>query len=822
MRKCNVEVTIPPGKRHWFTEQEATWILSLYPQWSGLPTGRSAQASKKRDDFYHDLAKRFYKQFPYRDLEHDQNWSYSEEQKRLAMTDEDWGKLQSRFGDKFGHHRRSLGKAARAASSTRSANASVKSGAAQSVPSPPGTSDGENGTGTPCEPGPSGEQHARFHRVRGDDTETGSSGALSDPRGLGTRYETSEQDQSDMEQTLLGLQATTGESWAAIGDDELRERQNSILATLQSVLKVIERGTGAELHTMALWHNGEGMHVCRYVAPNKSTIILVNKVFASCSTDRLLGFDETPEAELCRLPFIEYAQQQLGSAMSTSIATASPTVYGDPDNHMRPALPPMSSSWQVERRTIRLFFEYLWVWQGGLLPVPWNRLLLDGRDMTFYLIEQHRLPASISYLEDPHKWDEQHTLRWAIELRKSDTPEESVFQFWQPRPGVVETETRQVIHPDSQLAYRPESLLYMRRRMMERAAYPKEWQGLPLIPTRPYKPLVPEQQAEIEESVKSFPALLKLVQFMAWYEAFGPYQATWNDWEQVVERCCHLRQQVPGVSAGLEHFVRTVDDHGAQLPRQFFDLSGPKSYLWDLGVCSAWIHEGAMMHRSGSYMGGPYGFKWLVLLLVHLHSCGSKVNAQLGPAYEGITPEWSRKDAALVRAMVEQVQQSLNESVLVLQETKAQRDLEAANIAHPGAGLLRWAEGDVAQVVLEQLEDEWTRCGQIVTSGLEADEAGLKAVQKPAESKKQSRKHLRSDNNPEDDNSEADSDRKSFKKKSKSNSSGADPEEHDGFTFITGKAFESKVCDVRTCNDPDKRTVVISLYTGYVVEIVLA
>ncbi|KAG9094139.1 hypothetical protein FS749_013065 [Ceratobasidium sp. UAMH 11750] len=124
----------------------------------------------------------------------------------------------------------------------------------------------------------------------------------------------------------------------------------------------------------------------------------------------------------------------------------------------------------------------------------------------------------------------------------------------------------------------------------------------------------------------------------------------------------------------------------------------------------------------------------------------------------------------------------LNESVVVLLRTKAERS-QAANIAHPEAGLLCWTDGDVAQVVLEPLEDEWTRRGQIVTSGLGGDQVGPKAARRPAESKKRPRKHLRSDNDPEDNDSETDSERKSFKKKSKSNSSGADPEEYDGFTY---------------------------------------
>ncbi|KAG8728357.1 hypothetical protein FRC10_005041, partial [Ceratobasidium sp. 414] len=418
-------------------------------------------------------------------------------------------------------------------------------------------------------------------------------------------------------------------------------------------------------------------------------------------------------------------------------------------------------------------------WQGGLLPVPWNRLKVDGQEGIFHLIEQHRLPEGILYLDDPYTWDEQQTTRWASGLRKSDSPLESVFQFRQPRPGLVDTDTRQVIHPDSQLTYHPESLLYMRRRMMEQAAYPREWQGLPLIPAQTYKPLTQEQQADIEAAVQSFPELLALVRFMAGYEAFGPYQATRHDWEQAALRCCHLRSDPPSVSSGLEHFVHTEDENGIQFPRQFFDLGGPKGYLWDLGVCSAWIDEGAMMHRSETYMGGPYGFKWLVLLLVHFYSCGIKVNTHLGPKYEGLAPEWSRKDAAMVQAMVRQVQEGLNQSVVELLETQAERRLAAQNVAHPEAGLLHWVREDVALTVVEDWDDEWTRLGQIVTSGTKGGRADANAPRSRVSSGKRSRRDVRADNElAEEDDSEDGSERQSPKKKSKSNSSGVDTDEN--------------------------------------------
>ncbi|KAG9083852.1 hypothetical protein FS749_005685 [Ceratobasidium sp. UAMH 11750] len=561
--------------------------------------------------------------------------------------------------------------------STKSVDMSAGAGAAPSVPSPPATQSDDEDWGNTAPAG-----------ATADDTDTGSSGAVSDIRSLGTRYGTSEQDRLEMEQVLVDLQATTESSWAAVGEDELRQRQREMFATITGVLKVLERATGAELHAMAVWHDGTHIQAC------------------SASTERLSEFDNTSEAGLCRSTFVKYVHDTIGLAMSTAIETAAPTVYGDPDNHMRPTLPPASGFWETEHNTIRLFLEYLWVWQGGLLPVPWSRLLADGQEQKYHLIEQHRLPTGAMYLEDPRLWDEETTGLWSRALRSSGGPARSTFQFRQPRPGLIENETRQIIHPDSHLTYRPESLLYMRRRMMEQAAYPEEWRGLPPIPICPYKPLTPEQQAEVVAAATPCDALHGLYKLVLGYEAFGPYQATRHDWEQAARRCCHLKPEHPTATAGLEHFVHTDSEHGPQLPREFFDLSGPKGYLWDLTVCRAWIDEGAMMHHSGTYMGGPYGFKWLLLLLVHFYSCGSKVNTHLGPTYPGVVTEWSRKDALMVQAMIEQVHQGLIQSVVVLVETKAQRRQAGLNASDPEAGVLDWNEDHVLVTVEDARDDE--------------------------------------------------------------------------------------------------------------------
>ncbi|KAG8720865.1 hypothetical protein FRC08_017746 [Ceratobasidium sp. 394] len=438
---------------------------------------------------------------------------------------------------------------------------------------------------------------------------------------------------------------------------------------------------------------------------------------------------------------------------------------------MRPTLPPATGNWIMERRIIRLFLEYLWVWQGGLLPVPWDRLETDGRCGSFHLIEKRRMPSGILYVSDPREWDKEHTYRWSSALRALDIPEDSVFQFRQPRPGLVQTMTRKVMHPDSQLTFKPESLLYMRQRLMEQAAFPEEWQGLPPVPKIPYKPFTSEQLQEFRTIASDIPTLLVLLDFIEGYESFGPYQATPDDWRKTVDRCCHLLPSLPQHTAGLEHFVRTLDANGPQLPREFFNTSTSKHYKWDVGYIRAWIDQGAFLHRSGSYMGGPYGFKWLVLLILHLHACGSKINLGLGPVYGEVVPEWTKKDNLAVVATVAQVQESLNQSVVALMKTMPQRTQATTNLEDAENGLLRWTEEDVTVVVAHQGMDEWTRRNRIVTGG----EEGSEPHSKHSKPRKRSRDSTGTDDRSSDEKGDEYSERHTWRRRS--NSNGGDVQE---------------------------------------------
>ncbi|KAG9099908.1 hypothetical protein FRC06_004711 [Ceratobasidium sp. 370] len=718
MPMCKIEVTVK-GRNNWFTEQEAAWLLSHYDAYQGLPTGKTKGENTERLKFYSDLENAFCKQFLYRDPANNRSWTFTSKQRQLVMSKDDRQKLGRRIRDKFRNYKKHATKATGGGASVRSADASAKEPSASG--SPENSNDEADWVGKSRDLGSTPEPSADPHGSMGDEIDAGVSVSLPEVRALGARYGTSELDRQEMKQVLSTLQATKDTSWASIEDGELRKRQESLAITIRSTLKVIERATGAELHAIALWHDGESIRAC------------------SSSSDRLSGFDFTTQAETCRSTIVRFAQEQLGPAMSTTIVSASPTVYGDPDNHMRPTLPPATGSWIMERRIIHLFLEYLWVWQGGLLPVPWDCLETDGRRGDFYLVERHRLPSGIQYISDPRAWDEAHIYQWASALRNPDLPEDSIFQFRQPHPGLVQTMTRKVMHPDSQLTYKPELLLYMRRWLMEQAAFPEEWQGLPPVPKIPYKPFTLEQLREIRAIAVDVPALLELVDFIVGYESFGPYQATPNDWHKAVQRCCHLLPDLPQHTSGLEHFVCTLDVNGSQLPRQFFDTSSSKHYKWDLGHTRAWIDHSAFLHRSSSYMGGPYGFKWLVLLILHLHSCGSKINQGLGPVYGDIVPEWTNKDKLAVVATVAQVQENLNQSVVVLMKTLSQRAQATKNLEDTGNGLARWTEEDVTVVIAHQGVDEWARRNLVLTRGEEGSGQYSPPPKGPGQPKKRAR-----------------------------------------------------------------------------------
>ncbi|KAG9106738.1 hypothetical protein FRC07_008751 [Ceratobasidium sp. 392] len=258
------------------------------------------------------------------------------------------------------------------------------------------------------------------------------------------------------------------------------------------------------------------------------------------------------------------------------------------------------------------------------------------------------------------------------------------------------------------------------------------WDGLPLISPDTYKPLTEKQLAEAKAAVVGNKPLADLLNYLSDYETYGPYQAgaTPDDWEKVVMTCAHIKPKLPKPTAGMEHLIRAVDENGPQLPPEFFNLTDKAYYLWDLDACLELVYGSALCHEhTGTYMGGPNGFKWVVLLLVHLYSCGTKTCNGLGPVYDGEYAEWPETGTTELEEAIKYAQDRLDKSVKKLHKTSQQRARGMASRDETRPELGRWTEEDVLEYVIDAESDEWTQQNLIVTSGLEHHRTGPTAPQ---------------------------------------------------------------------------------------------
>ncbi|KAG8712852.1 hypothetical protein FRC09_019388 [Ceratobasidium sp. 395] len=798
MRHCRIAVT--RKSPHWFTEEEDAWVLSHVEQ--------SRTQSGGRHTFFTKLCEKFYTKFPYRDPKSHPELIFTPQQRELAMKEEDKLKLRKRLIDKLGKRRRTMDRKARNAGG--SAMSDAESSADESAPNTPESSDDdsdevrttvtvneqqsellqaeqepignitrtqtitntiENVNDIP------GHSHTNSHTIPHLDT-------------IDSRHYNSglkEDELNDVVHKLIEMGRTC---WARIGEEELRRRQAQLPILLHAILKILGQGTGAEAHITALWHDGRNVKAC------------------NASTDRSSKFTNSEQARKGCAEFSSFVSEQLGgffarsvqassmnvlkrnlpgSRICTTVANARPTVYGDLESQMRPILPPRSDNWLVERQILKQFFEYLWVWQGGHLPIPWDRLELDGRTKKFFLIDKARFPTGIKCLRDPDLWDENETNAWTTGLRSSGARSaESFFQFRQPRPGVVEHETRTVIHSGSSLVYQPESLLYIRRMMMEKEARESLWKGLPPVPTNPYKPLVERQLANAKTAVIGNKPLEDLLNYLSDYETYGPYQATRDDWNKAARECGYIKSELPSPTSGMEYLVRTTNKNGAQLPPEFFDSAHAMHNRRNLSACMRLIRNNTFIHaRTGTYMGGPCGFKWVVLLLAYLFSCSVKLRKGLGPMSDGVYAEWPRRGDAELEKAIEHVQETLTKSVKILHEMNEHRAQDmATGSGEVQQGIGEWSERDIMEYVTDPQPDEWTQRNLIVTSDMERQQTSPKAPQSASSPQKRPSTQFAEDDDDDilmEDEDEPSTPQETPRKKSKYNSSDSDD---DGVTYL--------------------------------------
>lgn len=167
---------------------------------------------------------------------------------------------------------------------------------------------------------------------------------------------------------------------------------------------------------------------------------------------------------------------------------------------------------------------YYLEWQGSPLDPPWELLEEDGINGRYCLIEKSRLPPKIECLRDPIYFSAFEAEQWLEHLRageEGELPDEHVFQFLQPRPGVFDVKLRTTKSPDARLTYGPESVAYALRQAKNT---PRRDDELPTIfEDPPYLPIDEETEEAMLQSLQNSP-LAELIPYLREYETAWPHQ----------------------------------------------------------------------------------------------------------------------------------------------------------------------------------------------------------------------------------------------------------------------------------------------------------
>ncbi|KAG8794903.1 hypothetical protein FRC12_020320 [Ceratobasidium sp. 428] len=714
MPQCNINVD--RRSKSFFTNAEQSWLnqfVKPYAEFRAVARRTGQNLNKMRQPFVDKVKSDFFKEFPYRKPPKNTKWTFTSAQKRLRMGTREHQQFHKRLVDRLGNvdranRRKEKAKAEEMKSKGTKKGTSTKTTVDEVVLDTKGKGKAEDEESDDYVDYESDED-LQGPTTAGTDNDVVSDDAESvesepEDNAWESTYTASDSELRSWRSLIRYLTELAESSWAEETEHEIKRRQQTLVFLLPKVLKLINRGTGAELQATAVWHDGESVNVNESASP------------ASLSFLKEVACAERGDL------FVRYVHRRLGPALCTKLEIAHPTVYGEPSRSYQPTLPPLTDDEDIERLNLERLFDYTWceyipfppvwialnrdvaAWGGGQLPAPWDRIKNDGETGAYHIVERAVMPTGVRVLKHPSEMSAADVVAWSHHLRANP----SDFYFRQPRPGMVYSSLPLV--PSPTFAYRPEAHLYARWKMED--VSDNRFNGLPLGAEDTYLPLTDEQLAEISAEVGGCEAITRLLVTVIGYEGFDPYQATALDYTRTVSKSVHIRAELPAPTAALEHLHHHVDVNGRQLPRPCFDTTNDARHSYDVASCVSWImNEPTFRHlESGTFIGGPYGVKWAALLLAHLYAGGKKILENKGPDFGDIRGEWRSLDQRTIETCAHDLSTALDESGLVLLDTQDERKMPAQEPPESPIASAYWAMEQVEIVPPLTPLDEWKVC----------------------------------------------------------------------------------------------------------------
>ncbi|KDN41892.1 hypothetical protein RSAG8_07109, partial [Rhizoctonia solani AG-8 WAC10335] len=272
---------------------------------------------------------------------------------------------------------------------------------------------------------------------------------------------------------------------------------------------------------------------------------------------------------------------------------------------------------------------------------------------------------------------------WAGERR--DIPDNRIFQYLQPRPGVFHPDyVTQCLMDTQPMEYAPESHAYSRFLAGFSAPKPLAREdGLPTFDAEssPFMSFDDRQREQMKRLVNNDDdPSIKLLDLLCAYDVLRPHQFPAEEWSQRVKDMPHIKAKMPYDCSAFDHL--TSYPH-LWLTPQFFNYLDRDHYCHGLTHTLAWCNSRYWLHEpSGTISGGPYGIKWAIMLLIlirynYKHLANISTN-EATPIPDGIRVEWTERDEDQFRAAVNDIATALN-SCSILVETYADREIKNAD-----------------------------------------------------------------------------------------------------------------------------------------------
>lgn len=174
------------------------------------------------------------------------------------------------------------------------------------------------------------------------------------------------------------------------------------------------------------------------------------------------------------------------------------------------------------------------MFQGGTLPIPWPAENPFLHQQGYIDVDPVRLPPGMPGLAHPDWYDENTTLIWSDWIIRGQTgihEKAKAFQFRRLSDTHIDTEYRDVPHPNGRLYYGPDSRLFVAR--MHNLAEDDEVARLEVefqLPNEagetPYKVFRSGDIKDINQRISSARLLKTLFDHVLHYEAMFPMQVS--------------------------------------------------------------------------------------------------------------------------------------------------------------------------------------------------------------------------------------------------------------------------------------------------------